>query len=120
MKSSVRQSRGGTEQNQRAPAQAHFRKAGFYEMSDVVLRHAFAQSSKDRFIDFERSLASEAHQFEFVRRFAAAAGNRDGIGGNIFKSGSGRAQMIGVSEIGRLFDTQPPGADALIGKRFRG
>src|SRR5580698_7500286 len=89
-------------------------------MSDVVLRHAFAQRGKNWAIDIERGFASEAHQFEFMRRFAAAAGDGDGIGGHVFKSRSCRAQVIGIREVSCFFDAEPAGANALISERARG
>src|SRR5580658_6186150 len=93
-------------------------------MSDIVLRHAFAQRRKDWAINVEGGFASQAHQFEFMRRFAAATGDSDGIGGHVFKSRSCRAKVIGIREVSGFFDTKAAGANALIceraGGEFRG
>src|SRR5271154_5828620 len=85
-------------------------------MRDILLRHSFADSGKNRFINVERSLASEAHQFEFVGSFARPAGDGDGISGHVFKPRSCSAQVIGIREINGFFDAEPPGSNTLIGQ----
>src|SRR5258705_1354880 len=120
----MRQRGRGAEQNQGAAMQIHFRETRFDEVRDVLLRHAFFKGGKCGAEDIEGGVASQTHEFQFVRGLVPAASNRYRVGGSIFKSRSGIAEVVEKCEAGGFFDPNEPGANVLIGQRgsrdFRG
>jgi len=82
----------------------------------VFLRHSFFQICKNLAIDVEGSFAGEAHEFEFVRRFARATGDGDGISGDAFVGRGGGAEMIEEGEGETFFDADAAGAKVAVGE----
>ena len=113
----MRERRGGAEKHQRAAAKIHLGETGGDQSRDVLLRHSSLNRSENLAVDVERSLAGETHEFEFMRRFARAASDGDGIGGDKFESWRGGAKMIVEREGKSLVDADAAGAKAAIGER---
>src|SRR6267378_7601831 len=120
----MRQRGRGAEQNQGTAMQIHFRETRFDEVRDVLLRHAFFKGGKCGAKYVKGGVASQTHEFQFVRGLVRAASNRYRVGGSIFKSRSGIAEVVEKCEAGGFFDPNAPGANVLIGQRgsrdFRG
>src|SRR5450755_4318842 len=83
-------------------------------MTDVLLGHAFLQRGEDGAEDVEGSVASQAHQFEFVRRLAGAASDGDGIGRDVLKRRGGLPEVVEEREAGGFFYTDASGTYAAI------
>src|SRR5258706_15423957 len=101
----MRQRGRSAEQNQGAAMKIHFRETRFDEVRDVVLRHAFFKGCKCGAKHVKGGVASQTHEFQFVRGLVPAASNRYRVGGSVFKSGCGIAQMIEKCEAGGIFNS---------------
>jgi hypothetical protein len=110
----MRQGGGWAKQNHGVPAELHPGIASHNEIADLLLSHSFLQICKNQAINVESSVAGETHEFEFVRGFAGAAGDGDGIGGDAFVGGSGCAEMIEKGEGKALFDADAAGAEIAV------
>ena len=116
----VRQRGRSPQQDKRASVQAHFRKATSHQLADVLLRHAFFDRRKDGAKNVERGFAGQPHELQFVRRLAAAASDGHRIGGNIFESRCGRAQMLEERKRDGFFHADPSSANSTICQRLCG
>src|SRR6267154_2087394 len=96
--------------------QIHFRETRFDEVRNVLLRHAFFKGGKCGAKHVKGGVASQTHEFQFVRGLVPAASNRYRVGGSVFKSGCGIAQMIEKCEAGGFFNSNSPRANVLIGQ----
>ena len=113
----MRERCGSAKQNEGVAAQIHFGVSGGDQVADFFFGHSFFQIFKNETVDVASGLAGKAQEFEFVGRFARAASDGDGIGGDAFEGGSGSAEMVVESEGKSLFDTDAAGAEIFISER---
>jgi len=113
----MRQRGGSAQQHQGAAAEIHFGEPRGNKRGDFLLRHSFLQRCKDFAVNQAGGFAGEAHKLEFLRRFARAARDDDGISGQECKGGRGGAKMIEKGEEKSLFDADAAGADLVGGER---
>ena len=113
----MRQRGGSAQQHQGAAAKIHFGEARGNESGDFFLRHTFLQSCKDFAIDQAGGFAGEAHEFELLRRFARAARDDDGIGGEKSKGRRGSVKLVIKGERKGFLDADAAGTDLAGGER---
>ncbi len=113
----MRQRGGSAKEHEGVAAEIHFCVARGDQVADFFFGHSFFQIFKNETVDVASGLAGEAQEFEFVRRFARAASDGDGIGGDAVEGGSGSAEMIVESEGESFFDTDAARAEIFIGER---
>lgn len=113
----MRERRGGTEESHGITAKIHFGVRGADHAADFFSGHTFAQILKNQAVDIAGGFAGEAHELQFVRGLARAAGDGDGVGGNKIEAGSGSAEMVVKGEGQRFVDTDAASAQIALRQR---
>lgn len=86
-------------------------------MADLFSGDTFFQIEKNLAVDIARGFTSETHEFEFVRGFVSAAGDRDGVRRYAFKGRRGGAEMVVEGERQSFLDPEAAGAEIFINQR---